>query len=233
MLLFLPAFVWLFCEFIYFLFHLKPLNNEEIQKLSNKRRLNYIKKNFNFSHYDLTVNKAFKSSMKPTGKWYNIREELSKFPSLVSALLKGKKHEWVVIAIEKEGIVYGFYANKGINSSTVSFNCSLDYIMAKCKENNCSTILRFHNHPNENPQYQTCLLSSEQDLRSARHCSSYVKHKYNWIDFVCERGQFIKFFESYSPNYVPSIAKIEHIIAQNNISKFKNYRLHRELGFFH
>ena len=39
----------------------------------------------------------------------------------------------------------------------------------------------------------------------------------HWLDFVCERGCFIKFFESYSPKFLPHNAKPESIIAQNNI----------------
>lgn len=233
MYLVLIAFLWLLLEFIYFLFHLKPLNNNEIQKLSQKRKEKYIKQNYNFTVYNISVNKSFKSSMKPSGKWYDTQENLSRFPSLVAALLKGKKHEWIVIAIEKDGIVYGFYANKGTNNSTVSFNCSLDFIMSKCEVYNCSTIMCFHNHPNDNPHYQNCLISSHQDLISAQYCANYVRKKYNWIDFVCERGRFIKYYEAYSPSFLPANAKIDYIITQNNISKFKNYKLHRELGFFH
>lgn len=220
-------------ELLFFIFHKKPLNEKEIKKLSEKRKRKYIKHNYNFVWYNLSVNKTFKSSMKPSGNWYDVREELRTFPSLISALLKGKKHEWVVIAIENNCLIYGFYANKGVNNSTVSFNCDFQYLINKCEQYNCNTIMRFHNHPNENPKKQTCLLASKQDFISAESCADIVNSKYNWLDFVCERGKFIKFYEKYSPNFLPDCAKIENIASKNNISKFNNYKLHRELGIFH
>lgn len=233
MLLLICLSIWLIIEFIFFISHRNPLNDIDISNLSQKRTRKYIKKNYSFNNVPVTVNKQLKSSLKPNGKWYNTEEKLYYFPSYVAALLKGKKHEWVVLAIEKEGIVRGFYANKGFNNSSVSFNCDLEYIMEKCKENNCSTIMRFHNHPNENPNYQTCLLASEQDKRSAKWCTEQVIHSYNWLDFVCERGNFIKFYEQYSQNFTPQEAKREYIKAENGLTKFKNYKLHRELGLFH
>lgn len=225
--------IWLIIEFVFFVLHRNPLSDDEILKLSQKRTHKYIKKNYTFNNVPVAVNKEFKSSLKPNGCWYNANESLASFPSYIAALLKGKKHEWVVLAIEKDGIVYGFYANKGYDNSSVSFNCDLDYIMRKCEEYGCSTIMRFHNHPNVNPNHQTCLLASEQDKSSALWCWGQVNHSYNWLDFVCERGNFIKFFEQYSPAFTPDVAKNEYIQAENNISPFKNYKLHRELGLLH
>jgi len=233
MILLIGLLIWMITEILYFVFHRTPLSEEEILKLSQKRTRKYIKKNYSFNNVPVTINKQFKSSLKPNGKWYNAEEKLYSFPSYIAGLLKGKKHEWVVIAIENEGIVYGFYANKGYNNASVSFNCDLDYIMEKCKECNCSTIMRFHNHPNDNPNYQTCLLASEQDKLSATWCAGQVIDSYNWLDFVCERGNFIKFYEQYSKKFVPQQARTENIESENGISKFKNYKLHRELGLFH
>lgn len=233
MLLLIGLLIWMIVELLYFIFHRKPLSEEEIIKLSQKRTRKYIKKNYSFNNVSVSIDKQFKSSLKPNGKWYNTEEKLDSFPSYIAGLLKGKKHEWVVIAIENEGIVYGFYANKGYNNASVSFNCDLDYIMEKCRECNCSTIMRFHNHPNDNPNYQTCLLASEQDKLSATWCAEQVIDSYNWLDFVCERGNFIKFYEQYSKNFIPQKAKHEYIKSENDISKFKNYKLHRELGLFH
>ncbi len=233
MMILLCLLIWLIIEGIFFIFHTTPLSEQEILKLSQKRTRKYIKEKYSFKNVPIAIDTHFKSSLNPKGKWYYIRQDLSYFPSYIAALLKGKKHEWVVLAIEKEGVVYGFYANKGYNNSSVSFNCDLEYIMEKCRENSCSTIMRFHNHPNENPNYQTCLLASEQDKTSAMWCSSQVIHSYNWLDFVCERGNFIKFYEQYSPIFTPTKASQENIRLENGLSKLKNYKLHRELGLFH
>lgn len=55
----------------------------------------------------------------------------------------------------------------------------------------------------------------------------------NEIQNLLVRGRLIKYYEAYSPVFLPANAKIDYIITQNNISEFKNYKLHRELGFFH
>ncbi len=233
MILLIAMLIWIIIEVVFFILHRNPLNDEEILKLSQKRTRKYIKKKYTFNNVPVSIDKHFKSSLKPNGCWYNTNENLASFPSYIAALLKGKKHEWVVLAIEKDGVVYGFYANKGYDNSSVSFNCDLDFIMEKCKEYGCSTIMRFHNHPNENPNRQTCLLASEQDKSSALWCYGQVNHSYNWLDFVCERGNFIKFFEQYSPAFTPKVARSEYIQAENNISPLKNYKLHRELGLLH
>lgn len=225
--------VWFFIECVFFVKHQEPLDENELLQLSKKRTREYIHKHYQFKKVVVTVNKRFKASLNPNGKWYETEIELSLFPSYVAALLKGKKHEWVVLAIEKDGVVLGFYANKGRDKRSVSFNCSLSEIMEKCKRQGCSTIMRFHNHPNGNPNYETHLLASKQDKLSAKSCAERVIHSYNWLDFVCERGDFIKFFEQYSPAFFPESARIEQIRAENNISKWGNYILHRELGIFH
>jgi len=226
-------FIWILVECVFFFRHQEPLNENELLQLSKKRTREYIKKYYQFNKVTVTVNKQFKASLNPEGKWYTTEMELSLFPSYIAALLKGKKHEWVVLAIEKDGVVCGFYANKGRDKSSVSFNCSLTEVMRKCELQDCSTILRFHNHPNGNPNHETHLLPSKQDKMSAKSCAERVIHSYNWLDFVCERGNFIKYFEQYSPAFSPKAAQIEQIRLENNISKFRNYVLHRELGLFH
>ena len=233
MIVLLVLSIWILIECVFFIRHRNPLNENELSQLSIKRTKKYIKQHYQFNQVAVSVDKHFKSSLRPQGKWYQVEISLASFPSYVSMLLKGKKHEWVVIAIEGDGVVHGFYANKGQDKSSVSFSCDLRDIMQLCKAQDCSTIMRFHNHPNRNPNYETHLLASKQDMRSAQWCSNQVIHSYNWLDFVCERGRFIKFYEQYSPSFSPGNAQIEQIRAENNVSEFGNYILHRELGLFH
>ena len=74
----------------FFATHTRPLNEKEILKLSQKRTRKYIKRNYSFQNVNITVNKQFKSSLNPKGRWYNTQEKLSSFPSYIAALLKGK-----------------------------------------------------------------------------------------------------------------------------------------------
>ncbi|NLL16389.1 MAG: hypothetical protein GX264_04255, partial [Clostridiales bacterium] len=182
------------------------LSEDEILKLAKKRRKKFIRTNYSFKPENCHPDKHFKSSMKPSGKLYSADIELKKFPSYASNLLKGKKHEWVLLALVQEDRVKSFYANKGLDNSSVSFNCDIEDIIRICKENNYQTIMRFHNHPNSDPQHYTALLASRQDKRSARYCSEKVlDYGINWLDFVCERGRFIEFYRAFSESFSPSV----------------------------
>ena len=101
------------------------------------------------------------------------------------------------------------------------------------QKNGCSTIMRFHNHPNSSPNTQTCFLASEQDKISAKEMSVIATSKgINWIDFVCERGNYLMFFKQFSDQFYPEYAKTSNISKENSVSSNANYRLHRELGLF-
>jgi hypothetical protein len=115
----------LITELIFYISHKKPLKVEEIRLLSEKRKKLYIKKSYPFIPKTVVVDLDFKSSMKPKGIFYKLDNDLAEFPSLIEQLLKGKKHEWIVLAIEKNKKVIGMWANKGSDGKSVSFNCKL------------------------------------------------------------------------------------------------------------
>jgi len=87
MILLIGLLIWMITEILYFVFHRTPLSEEEILKLSQKRTRKYIKKNYSFNNVPVTINKQFKSSLKPNGKWYNAEEKLYSFPSYIAGLL--------------------------------------------------------------------------------------------------------------------------------------------------
>ena len=219
----IPAAIYVICRNIY----KRPLTDEEIARLSKKRVKNYIEENYNFkiSHFD--VNKDFKASMNTTGKLYEVNLPLEKAPACAAALLKGKKHEWVLMAFENKLNVTHLWMNKGDDNLSVSFNCSTDDLIFLCSKFDIQTIIRFHNHPNAH------LSPSEQDMISANYLSEILNgNGVNWIDVVCGRGDYKKFFESYSDAFVPESASVETINSQNGISSYDNYKLHAELGLF-
>jgi len=231
MILFIILSLWLLIEILFYLTHKNPLNDLQIEKLSIKRRKRYIRKNYTFHIRSTIIDSKFKSKMNSNGKLYSVNLPLPNFPAYVSALLKGKKHEWVVLAIEGEGVVKYIWTNKGFDSSSVNFFCDISDIINLCKDNNCYTIMRFHNHPNSSPNTQTCFLASEQDKKSAHLLSATANSdSLNWLDFVCERGNYLKYFEKYSDTFIPKCALPESIKNENAISKYHNYKLHRELG---
>lgn len=224
--------VWFATEIIFFCTHRKPLNDQELKKLMNKRRKKYIRKNYAFQATNSYPDKQFKSSMRPSGKLYSADICLSNFPSYMANLLKGKKHEWVVLACVKDKTVKCFYANKGDDNKSVSFNIDRSELIRLCKANGYQTVLRFHNHPNSDPQHYTCLLASEQDKRSAKYLSDiFLDAGINWIDFVCERGRFLEYSRAFADTFYPEESSLEFIVSQNSQPKMY-YKLQRELGFF-
>jgi hypothetical protein len=90
-----------------------PLTNEEVEALAVKRRLIVISESFGFTEHALSVNPEFKRNMKADGRLYCLDESLRDFPSLAAGLLKGKKHEWVLIAFARGDRVVASWANKG------------------------------------------------------------------------------------------------------------------------
>ncbi len=225
--------IWILVELFFFATHKRPLDDIEMQKLALKRRHKYIRYNYSFRPANSFPDKTFKSSMKPQGKLYPANIDLCSFPSYAANLLKSKKHEWVILAMVQDKRVTFFWANKGANNSSVSFNCELSDLIDFCHENGCQTIMRFHNHPNSNPNNQTCFLASEQDKISARSLSLIaIENGLNWLDFVCERGRFLQYFQAFSNVFFPETSNIEQIKNENGISEMSDYKLHRELGIF-
>ena len=186
-------------EFILFFFLRRPLSYTQLETLSHNQFKRHFRWKYHFSKRTVHVSSDFKSQLDRTGRWYNCRIKTSVFPSYVSSLLFGKKHEWVVIGLERNGYISQFWANKGPDSSHVAFSVELNTIIEKCHRNGYHTVIRIHNHPNPNPNRYDTLIESRQDIRSAKSCAKEVSREgVNWIDFVCSRGEFIKFYSKIS-----------------------------------
>jgi len=217
--------LWGIAEIVFYVKHKHPLSEVEIEKLSKKRRRKHIATAYNFKHYDITVNKQFKSSMSTAGKLYTIDEDLHTFPSTAAALLKSKKHEWILLALAADNKVIYLWMNKGFDNKSVSYFCSLDTIITKMKRVEACTILCFHNHPNG------VLGASSQDMKSAREIAVKTNAMgINLIEFVCATGRWHQYFKSISPTFLPKSAQLHNIRQENGLSEKSNYKLHREIG---
>ncbi len=222
--------VWIIFEITFYcLTYKKALTQDEIKRLMNKRRKKHIKKYYNFKQVNSFPYKEFKSNLKASGMFYPSNIELLHFPSYVANLLKGKKHEWVVFGFVRDNMVVSIYANKGYDKTKVAPNIDANVIIQHCRNLNCQTVMRFHNHPNSDPKHYTGLLASKQDKISANYFSEQlIRYNINWLDFVCERGRFIEFYRSFSNNSFPGNSNYYSIYNQNQDRK-QWYRLHREL----
>jgi hypothetical protein len=212
--------------------NLRPLNDTEVIKLAIKRRQKALVEYFKFNLHEVKVDKAFKKSMNGVGQFYKLHEDLCHFPSIASALLKYKKHEWVMIGFEKERMIDLVWINKGQNNQSVTMSLSPDELIHYIDRNNYSSILIFHNHPNSNPSRCTCHEPSPQDVSSAKHYAEIINlHGANLLEFVCERGRAYQYYESFAEVFFPVASYQDEVESQNGSSVIDNLRLHFEEMF--
>ncbi|MDQ6996097.1 MAG: JAB domain-containing protein [Mariprofundus sp.] len=211
---------------------MSPLSEGEINQLSKKRRDKKILSYFSFNGNEFDVCKDFKKRMSPNGKFYQLDESLKDFPSVAAALLKHKKHEWIIVAFEKNKKVDLIWINKGISREYVSLNLSVDHLVQIACDTKHSSVLIFHNHPNPNPNDYDCSNPSEQDIKSAIFFAEGLNSKgINLVEFICERGIHHKYFSSEASVFFPLREFYNEIQMINGTSKFQNFFLHMERIF--
>lgn len=213
--------------FLFVATHLRPLNEKEMNDLSFKRRGKAIRQYFYFNHQQYNVDKDFKKRMNPNGKFYGISEELYCFPSIAAGLLKYKKHEWVIIAFEKDRKVTLAWLNKGFDGSCVNMYLSPYDMIDVAKKEGYTSVIIFHNHPNSNPHHFDCSKPSKQDVESAKEISSTLCNSgVNLLEFICERGVHHQYFLEVSDIFFPMSTFLEVLKTQNGNSRFRNLSLH-------
>lgn len=218
---------------VFIVTHLRPLSEKEIKILADKRRRKSIYIYFDYKKEPSSVNNDFKKKMKSKGCFYRVDELLFNFPSLVGGLLKYKKHEWIIVAFEKDKQIEYFWTNKGYDNMSASIYLSVDDMVKMAKSNKYGSILIFHNHPADNPQYYFKYLTpSEKDiLHTVETAKILNNHDINLLDFTCERGFLHRYNLSPFNNFYPIIDFIKAIKKINNTSKLKNLSLHTERIF--
>ncbi len=224
--------IFLLISLTFIVTHLRPLTKDEVKSLGDKRRNRQIRMYFSFDTREFTVNKEFKKRMNPNGTFYRINENIFGFPATAAALLKYKKHEWIIIAFEKDKKVDLIWLNKGFDRSGVSPYLSVEDITKNVKQENQISVLIFHNHPNINPNYYDCRKPSGQDIKSANEFAQVLNQNgINLLEFVCERGKHYEYFLSPAGTFLPLAEFVEAIDNLNGQSKFKNLSLHFERIF--
>ena len=221
---------WAAVEGLYYLTHRRPLTDGEVFRLAAHRRRRTVASYFRFARQEVAIHKAFKAGMKPSGRIYAVNERLEDMPDLAAALLKGKKHEWMVIAFERGRRVTHLYVNKGPDNESVSLLWEPESIVRFARQQGCTSLLLFHNHPNPNPGRYDFTRPSGTDLESARQFAGVLLPQgINLIEFVCERGRHYRYFDAVSEHFLPVGQFSQEIRKANGTSPRANYRLHREL----
>jgi len=195
--------------------------------LAGKRRTKAINSYYHFDGREYSVNMDFKKDMPADGGFKYISEQLSKFPAVAAGLLKYKKHEWIIIAFERNQSVDLIWMNKGPDNSQV--HCGLSMLIIRTATHNvsCRTVLVFHNHPNTDPSRYSFRHSSDQDRLSAGELASQLREVgVNLLEFVCERGSHYEYWRSVCDTFLPLEGFRELIVHVNGRSRGQNFSLH-------
>jgi len=218
-----------FIILLFVLFYVRPLDESKIQKLANKRRYKNIAFYFSANNYECRPDMQFKKSLKSKGIFYEVDYSLFETPSKIAALLKYKKHEWIILAFEKSKQVNLLWVNKGIDNSSANIGISLTDVVSQTNRNSFTTALLFHNHPNPNPNRYRCTQPSEADLNTANRWAETLNPQgVNVIKYICERGRPYRYFLSPADSFYPIESFVKIIEEINGSSRFSNLKLHLE-----
>lgn len=213
----------------FILFNFRSLNENEIQQLSSKRRKKTVEHYFLTNHLGAVPDLDFKKRMNPKGIFYKIKLDLAHVPNWTSALLKYKKHEWVIVAFEKRKVVDLIWVNKGIDNSSANIFIDLSEVADIALKNNYTSVLMFHNHPNPNPSRYSCQMPSNQDKVTASFWSNQLNaSNINLVKYICERGRHYRYVLSPAETFYPLKNFTNEIRIINGKSKLTNFRLHME-----
>lgn len=221
----------LFC-ILFYIVHNRALSDEEVNALGQKRRGKAIAEYYAFVYGGYSVNPYFKKNMIANGSFYTIDESLMQFPAIAAGLLKYKKHEWIIIAFEKNQRVDKIWINKGLDRSQVQHGINLEHIGEIVQVNDYTTVLTFHNHPNSNPSLYSMIKPSASDLETAAKMTQrLLMDGANLLEFVCERGRHYEYCRSIAKNFLPVETFCDIIKMENGLNGYQNFRLHWELMF--
>ena len=156
-----------------------------------------------------------------------MNKNLNEFPVYAAALLKYKKHQWMILGFAENKKVKLMWVNKGDNKKSVTLALSSQEMVKKAVNLKCDTVLRFHNHPN--PRKHNLSRPGRYDKKT---CQKYgdllARNSINYLDFVCKEGLPYKFNEKYHETFIPREEFINNIKEMNGKSKSKNLKLHKE-----
>jgi hypothetical protein len=170
--------------------------------------------------------------MAANGSLYSINESLLAFPSIAAGLLKYKKHEWMIIAFERNQRIDKIWLNKGPDRSQVQSAIGLQSVKDIAKSGSYTSVLILHNHPNSDPSRYSMVRASSKDKESAADwarqlCSDGV----NLVDFVCERGGHHEYWRAVSDSFFPVADFISVLQRANGVRRVQNFKLHWERLF--
>ena len=209
----------------------RPLEPKEIHQLAKARQWDRFLSRYGFTQWEQEVSTSEKKAMRSTGEFVRCDLDYRTAPAWVAAMLKYKKHEWIVIGFICSFRVKMLWWNKGPDNTKVWSYLSDDDLDAIIEELKPDAIAFFHNHPNPNPGVYSTNQPSQQDLRSAAHFKNQIvsKNRVGFLDFICERGVPHLYYAAFPDREVPIKPITQQIQVINGTGIFVNYRLRKEL----
>ena len=200
--------------------------------MAGHRRRKAIQTYYYFDRREYSVNNHFKKKMQANGTFYDMNEELFSFPSIAAGLLKYKKHEWIIVAFERNKQIEKIWLNKGQDRTQVNLTISFHNLKSVAESGKYTSVLIFHNHPNHNPAHYSMTRASITDKETSSNWSNQlVAVGVNLIEFVCERGNHYIYWRSVSDSFFPLAAFKTDLELINGINWSQNLSLHWERFF--
>ena len=226
----LPLALYAIWSIVFWKTHQRPLTEEEVRKLAQVRRAEFINSHFKFSPSRYEINPRYRESLDKFGRWDKISVPFVEAGSFVAELLRFKRHEWSVWLLADETVVKLIWANKGDDNESCYFSGNQVHLVLLAINNQCNTVIHFHNHPHTKARYWNLLRPSAVDLKTYNGLMEFYNERgLNFIDGVCSQGGFVVYGHSFSDNYFPQNTSVAEIIAENDVCPKNNYKLHREL----
>lgn len=206
------------------------LSESEIESLARKEHRERMLHFFDFDTHPLVADAVFKKQMKGNGEFIHVNMLFHTTPATIAALLKGKKHEWIVIGFLAGQMVKILWWNKGPDGTRVWAMIPDGVVLKVAAEHGCDGIAVFHNHPNSGPARYVLCDASPQDLRSAYHYKALLlEWRMTLLEFICERGDPYLYFASFAHD-AAFIARLEtDIRARNRSGMSQRYEMRKTL----
>jgi hypothetical protein len=225
-LILLITFVWGFDVYA----HRRPLEDNELLRLAQKRQRNQALIAYRFSRLRFQADLSVKKMMKSEGEFVSCDLDYYHLPAKISALLKYKKHEWIVIAFISQKRAYRLWWNKGPDGKTVWSFLHHHSLRSTIEVLKPDMIAIFHNHPNPDPSRYRMTSPSQADLRSAGlYDKEFGQCGVSLLEFICERGSPHLYYAGFVDRTIPMQTVIREIRQANGKGIFKNYFLRKEL----
>ncbi len=217
---------------LFIIIHLRALTDDEVKQLGIKRRNKKVEVYYSHDNVQYLADRKDKKAMPPYGSFFTVNWKLQVAPPIAASFLKFKKHEWIMIAFEKERIVSYVWMNKGLDSKSVGLGIQIERVQAICRQSGYKSVLLFHNHINSRPSSYTTGVPSQLDQETTNNWAQILNGSdISLLAYICERGVPYRFLLRVPDSFFPISNFIDEISELNGVSWFDNFPLHMERIF--